>query len=88
MKLFMKLFKAHPIRVQGSDMLLLLAVGTEFEGRGDQVEDDCGLRESFGEEMLDVAAALSAAGEGCATAQETGVAVVEESGEETAAIRR
>jgi hypothetical protein len=87
MKLLVDLPKAEPIRAQGSDALLALAVGTEFQGAGDRVVEDRGrFRSRISEEMLDVMVAMPG-DEGHAPVEEMGVIVVEESREETTEIR-
>jgi hypothetical protein len=71
-----KLARKDSIGAQGSSTLLRLAVGTELKGAGDRARGDRGgLGNWIGEGMLDVVNVLPRVGEGCAPAEEMGVAI-------------
>jgi hypothetical protein len=86
MKQFVNLAKPDPIGWHGVDAVFV--VGTQFERPGDRIGEDCGRFGSWiGEGMSVVAVVLPPIDKGGAPVEEIGVAVAEESGEETVEIR-
>jgi hypothetical protein len=84
----MNLAKAGPIAGRRLDAQLALTAGAGFECVEDRAgEGPGGLRGLIGERLSQVASTLPGVGKGRASVEETGVAVVEESGEGRLEIR-